>query len=86
MTMSGAAIKGIYPFPGQWDWLYKHYILSILSGNQRDWLRFSRQWVSVGKEDEVGKAINGEKWPVCLGPREYIGRSILYRQTSDGYI
>ena len=28
----------------------------------------------MAEEDEVGKKISGVKWPVCLGPQEFIDR------------
>ena len=37
-------------------------------------MRCYREWVSVAEEDAVGKAISGVKWPICLGPQEYIDR------------
>lgn len=66
--------KGYLSIAGKWDWLHKNYILSLLSKNRKDWLRHYRRWVSVAKEDEVGKKISSAKWPVCLGPQEFIDR------------
>jgi len=64
--------KGYLSIAGKWNWLYKNFILSLLSKNRKDWLRHYRRWVSVAEEDEVGKKINGVKWPVCIGPQEFI--------------
>jgi len=66
--------KGYLSITTKWDWLHKNYILSLLSKNRKDWLRSYRRWVSVAEEDEVGKKISGVKWPVCLGPQEFIDR------------
>ena len=68
---------------GKWDWLHKNYILSLLSKNRKDWLRSYRRWVAMAEEDEVGKKISGVKWPVCLGPQEFIDR---IKETAVGYI
>ncbi|MCD6585306.1 MAG: transposase [Desulfobacteraceae bacterium] len=66
--------KGYLSIAGRWDWLYKNYILSLLSRNRNDWMRHYRRWVSVEEEDEVSQKISGVKWPVCLGPQEFIDR------------
>jgi len=66
--------KGYLSIARKWDWLYKNYILSMLSRNRNEWLRYYRRWVVVDEEDEVGKKISGVKWPVCLGPHEFIDR------------
>jgi len=58
----------------KWDWLFKNYILSLLSKNRKDWLRHYRKWVSVEEDDEVSQKISGVKWPVCLGPQAFIDR------------
>ncbi len=54
--------------------MHKNYILSLLTKNRKDWLRYYRKWVSVEKKDEVSEKISGKKWPVCLGPQPFIDR------------
>ena len=66
--------QGYLSIARKWDWLYKNYILSILSRNRNDWLWNYRRWVAVDEEDEVSQKISGVKWPVCLGPQEFIDR------------
>ncbi|KKL79023.1 hypothetical protein LCGC14_2018970 [marine sediment metagenome] len=66
--------KGYISIAKKWDWLHKNYILSLLSKNRKDWLRYYRKWVSVEKKDEVSEKISGKKWPVCLGPQPFIDR------------
>ncbi len=66
--------KGYLSISGKWDWLYKKYILSLLSVNRKDWLRHYRRWVSVTEEDEVSIKISGVKWPLCIGSQEFIDR------------
>jgi len=58
----------------KWEWLHKHYILSLLSKNRKDWLRQYKNWVSVEDDDEVGQKLNSKRWPVCLGPQAFIDR------------
>ena len=52
----------------------KIYILSRLSQNRKDGLRHYRRWVAVAEEDEDTRKINAVKWPVGLGPPEFIDR------------
>ena len=58
----------------KWDWLHKNYILSLLSKNRKDVLRYYRKWVSLEEKDEVSEKISGKKWPVCIGPQAFIDR------------
>ncbi len=66
--------KGYISIAKKWDWLHKNYILSLLSKNSKDWLRYYRKWVSVEEKDEVSEKISGKKWPVCIGPQAFIDR------------
>ena len=66
--------RGYLSITRKWDWLYKNYILSLLSKNRKDWLRHYRKWVSIEEDDEVSQKISGVKWPVCLGPQAFIDR------------
>jgi REP element-mobilizing transposase RayT len=66
--------KGFLSIAKKWDWLHKNYILSLLSKNRKDWMRYYRKWVSVEEEDEVSQTISGVKWPVCLGTQEFVDR------------
>ena len=66
--------KGYLSIAKKWDWLHKHYILSLLSKNRKDWLRYYKKWVSVDEDDEVAQKLSGVKWPVCLGPQTFLDR------------
>ena len=66
--------KGYISIAKKWDWLHKNYILSLLSKNSKDWLRYYRKWVSVEEKDKVSERISGKKWPVCIGPQSFIDR------------
>lgn len=64
--------KGYLSVAKKWDWLHKNHILSLLSKNRKDWLRYYRKWVSVEEDGEVSQKISGAKWPVCVGPQAFI--------------
>ncbi len=66
--------QGYLSIAKRWNWLHKHYILSLLSKNRKDGLRYYRKWVSVADEDEFSQTISGLKWPVCIGPQPFIDR------------
>jgi hypothetical protein len=66
--------RGFISLARKWDWLHKNHFLSILSKNRKDWLRYYKKWVSVEEENEVSEKIGRTKWPVCLGPQEFIDR------------
>jgi REP element-mobilizing transposase RayT len=66
--------RGYLSIAKKWDWLFKNYMLSLLSKNRKDWLRYYRRWVSIEEDDEVSHKISSVKWPVCLGPQTFIDR------------
>jgi hypothetical protein len=66
--------KGYVSVAKKWDWLHKNHVLTLLSKNRKDWIRYYRKWVAVDTEDEVGHAIGRVKWPACLGSQEFIDR------------
>ena len=61
-TYQWSSHKGYVSVAKKWNWLHKNYILSLLSKNRKDWLRYYRNWVSVEDEDEVSQKISGVKW------------------------
>lgn len=66
--------KGYISIAKKWDWLHKNHILSLISRNRNGWLRYYKKWIAVDNEGEVSEAINGLKWPVCLGPKSFVDR------------
>jgi REP element-mobilizing transposase RayT len=66
--------KGYSSIAKKWNWLHKDYILSLLSKNRKDWLRYYRKWVSVDEEDEVSQKLSSGKWPVCIGTQAFIDK------------
>lgn len=71
-SYSWSSHQGYISLAKKWDWLFKGPILSMLSKNRKDWLRNYREWVSVDESDEVSEKLGAKKWPVCLGPQEFI--------------
>ena len=66
--------KGYTSIARKWDWLHKHYILSLVSKNRKDWLRYYKKWVTEDTEDEISQKIGGVKWPVCFGSQAFVDR------------
>jgi len=66
--------KGYTSIARKWDWLHKHYILSLVSKNRKDWLRYYKKWVAEDTEDEISQKIGGVKWPVCFGSQAFVDR------------
>jgi hypothetical protein len=71
-TFPWSSHQGYISISKKWDWLHKNYILSMLSKNRKNWLRYYRRWVSVEEKGEVSEKLNGKKWPVCLGPQTFV--------------
>lgn len=64
--------QGYLSVAKKWDWLYKTFIYSLLTGNKRAWIKSYRQFVFIEDEDTVGGVIEGEKWPSVLGPKSFV--------------
>lgn len=57
-----------------WNWLYKNFVLSMLSKNKSDQIKNYRQFVSKEDEDgdEISKVLDKKKWPAILGTANFI--------------
>jgi len=55
-----------------WDWLYKEFILLILSENKTKWTREYTNFINQGDKKEIIKILESPKWPAFLGGNEFI--------------
>jgi len=58
----------------KWNWLYKDFLLSILSPETSEQLKNYRYFIAKDDvdEDRVGKIIEKKKWPSILGSKGFI--------------
>lgn len=68
--------KGYLSRADKWGWLYKDFLLSMLSKQKSEQLRMYRQFISKDDCDEntVDKVIDQKKWPSILGSTDFIRR------------
>lgn len=60
----------------KWNWLFKDFLLSMLSTQPNERLRNYRHFITIDDDDnaEIGKIIEGKKWPSILGSKDFINR------------
>lgn len=52
--------------------MHKNFIFSILSKNQKEWIKQYRQFVSVEQGDDAGSVLESPKWPAVWEPNEFV--------------
>jgi REP element-mobilizing transposase RayT len=57
-----------------YDWLYKEFILLILSEDKREWINKYRNFINQEDKKEVIKVLDSKKWPTILGSEEFISK------------
>ena len=59
----------------KWNWLYKDFLLSMLSTQPGERLKEYRQFISKDDDEpEAGEIIERKKWPSILGSKAFINR------------
>jgi len=58
----------------KWEWLNKQFILSLLTPHKKNWLREYKKFIKYEKDDHISGMLDGNQWPSCLGPAEFIDR------------
>jgi REP element-mobilizing transposase RayT len=58
----------------KWNWLYKDFILSMLSKNKGNRLKNYRQFISAEPEDDISKTLDKRRWPAILGSADFLNR------------
>jgi putative transposase len=53
-------------------WLYKEFILSMLSGTKEERLRAYRRFISLKDEEEIIEIFGKKKWPSVFGSRDFV--------------
>lgn len=56
----------------EWDWLYKDFILKILSEDKDKWVKEYRNFVDLEDNREIIKIFKSSRWPSLLGSEEFI--------------
>jgi len=56
----------------KWNWLYKDFILSMLSSKKIDQIRFYRRFVRVNDSEEILQVFERPKWPPFLGGTQFL--------------
>ena len=66
--------KGYLSVAGKWDWLYKDFILSLLTTKKQHWLSRYKAFMSMEDTQGVDQIVAGKKWPVqqkqCFWPKK----------------
>jgi REP element-mobilizing transposase RayT len=55
-----------------WNWLYKDFMLSILSYNKKDQLKTYNKFMGQKDRKDIIKLMEGKKWPSFFGSNEFV--------------
>ena len=58
----------------KWDWLYKEFVLSMLSDDKKHHRQAYREFLAEDDFTEINKIFEGEKFPSVLGSERFINR------------
>jgi putative transposase len=67
--------KGYLSKAERWNWLYKDFVLSMLSPQESERVKVYRRFVSKDDNDDegvLGKILERKKWPSILGSKEFL--------------
>lgn len=64
--------KGYVSTAKKWDWLFKDFVLSMLTTDKRQQRRAYRQFVAKENTDEIAQAFKGKRLPWMLGSAGFI--------------
>jgi putative transposase len=64
--------KGYLSAAGKWDWLYKDFILSLLSPKKQNWLELYKAFMLMEDDQGVDQILGRKKWPAMIGTDEFI--------------
>ena len=66
--------KGYLSRSIKWDWLYKDFLLSMLSRKKSEQIKNYRQFISKEDNDDIsiGSIIEKKRWPAILGSKDFI--------------
>ena len=64
--------KGYLSNDKKWDWLYKGFILSMLTSDKKQWQRAYKQFVALEDSEEISQVFKREKMPSLLGSKRFI--------------
>ena len=68
----------------KWDWLYKDFILGILTSEKRHQIGVYRKFMAMENQDQVSGILDCKKWPSLLGPQDFVDRvKSMYRDFKE---
>ena len=63
--------KGYLSSAGKWDWLYKGFILSLLSPEKEGRLKAYKQFMKMEDSEGITQVFERKKWPTFLGDEKF---------------
>jgi len=79
--------RGYLSVAGKWDWLYKDFILSLLTPEKQNRLSRYKEFMSTEDEKGVDQIVGRKKWPAIMGTEEFMdwikGKYYLSRTGED---
>jgi REP element-mobilizing transposase RayT len=56
----------------KWNWLYKNFILSMLSSKKTDEIRSYRRFVRLNDSEEMIQVLESPRWPPFIGGTQFL--------------
>jgi len=64
--------KAYLSVAGKWGWMYKNFILDLLTGEKKAQIRTYRRFVAVDEDKEIEEIMGCNRWPSLLGPKDFM--------------
>jgi len=64
--------KGYLSVAKKWEWLHKRFILAVLTGDTKQWLKQYKRFISVENDKKITEIIDKKRWPSIMGPSDFI--------------
>ncbi|MGO9019698.1 MAG: hypothetical protein ACLQVJ_15255 [Syntrophobacteraceae bacterium] len=58
----------------RWNWIYKGFILSILSPRKKARIAGYRRFMALEGQEDITRILSGERWPPLLGDESSLNR------------
>jgi hypothetical protein len=56
----------------KWNWMYKNFILSMLSSKKTDQIRSYRRFVRMNDSEEMIQVLESQSWPPFIGGTQFL--------------
>ncbi len=72
----------------KWNWLYKDFVLQVLTANKNHQIKVYNQFMAQEREQEVGRILDGKRLPSMLGSEGFVSwiKDRFFKKKKDGQV